>query len=201
MNLQLSSMTLILCIHSIWGLAQSSECTLKKEKDGIRVYSCKSDTSKYHSLQADFSIHNTSIDQLEKFLLDIPNYVNWQYNTLEAEIVKQVSNNQITYRTLVDAPWPVENRELIVQFQSIKENSGEMNLVLHSTIAEFAPPKDVVRVPFSKSRWYVKTAGTSLDIKFELSIHPGGQVPYWLVNMVLAEGPYQSFRTLKKLME
>lgn len=200
MGLRISVTALILSI-SVWAYSQSAECTLKKEKDGIRVYSCKSDTSKYHSLQADFSVHNTTIDQLEKFLLDIPNYVNWQYNTLEAEVLKQAGTHDFTYRALLDAPWPVENRELIVQFKAMKTAAGELHLILNSTMEESSPPKGVVRVPFSQSRWYLKTAGTSVDVKFELNLHPGGQIPAWLVNMMLADGPYQSFRNIKKLME
>ena len=34
-----------------------------------------------------------------------------------------------------------------------------------------------------------------------MEIDPGGYVPAWMVNMVAAEAPYESFRNFKKIVE
>src|SRR6188508_2435953 len=93
-----------------------TDCALKKDQDGVKVYTCKSEGERFKSLRAEFTLENTSLDQLEKFLLDVPFYTKWQYNMIEATLLTRTSNQEMTYRTVVDAPWPVENRELIVKY-------------------------------------------------------------------------------------
>ena len=81
-----------------------TECDLKKDKDGIKVYTCKSDSSKFRSLVAEFDLENTSLQTLENFLWDVDNYVNWQYNMVESGLIKRINDQVMIYRSEIDAP-------------------------------------------------------------------------------------------------
>jgi hypothetical protein len=180
-------------------LAQPTGCDLKRDSDGIKVYTCKTDTEKFKTLRAEFEISNTSMKELKVFLWDVSSYNTWQYNLLEAQAILS-TETEVAYRALVDAPWPVENRETIVKMRVI-----EMDTVLAIQVSRFdyaqPPPENVIRVPYFEASWKVIPAGKNLRATYTLHIDPGGIVPAWLVNMAMADGPYVSFKNLKAQLE
>jgi len=179
-----------------------SECDLKKDKDGIKVYTCKSDSSKFRSLVAEFDLENTSLETLENFLWDVDNYVNWQYNMVESGLIKRINDQVMIYRSEIDAPWPVEDREMLVQFSVIRDQlPDELTFLIYTITYDYPLKENVLRVPYSNAAWQVKRNGNSLHVKYMMKINPGGYVPPMLVNLAMAEGPYVSFLNLKRMIE
>lgn len=191
--------SLFVC-NKVW--SQTGDCVLKKDADGILVYTCKSESERFKSLKATFTIFNTTIEELVSLLKKTEDYTTWQYNMTSAELLKQVSNDTMIVRTEIEAPWPVDNRELIVQY-SFAQNQRDKKLKVISKTVPFEYPAndDVVRVPFSHAEWDVVAVGNTLQVTYTMKIDPGGSVPAWLVNMSMAEGPYISFNKLKNLLE
>ncbi len=179
----------------------AQNCVLKKDKDGIKVYTCKSDSSRFRSLQAEFVIENTSIEKLNAFLFTVSKYVLWQYNTTEAVMLKKIDSHEMIYRAIIDAPWPLDNRELIVQFSTVVRDTDHANFYIKTIPYELPVPDDLVRVPYSQASWDITRVNNSLHVTYHMNIDPGGYVPPLFVNMAMAEGPYQSFKNLKKLIE
>lgn len=183
-------------------VSQVNNCDLKKDKDGIKVYTCPSDTSKFRSLLAEFTLENITLEELQGFLWNVDNYVNWQYNMVEASLLKKIDDHSIIYRSEVDAPWPVQNREMIVQLSFRKtEKTDQLFFTMQSVATKYPLSDDLVRVPYSQASWTVQRMNTTLVVTYQLNIDPGGYVPPLLVNLAMAEGPYESFRKLKKLLE
>lgn len=179
--------------------AQTDDCDLKRDRDGIKVYTCKSEDEKFKSLRAEFVIENVSIQELEKFLRDVPNYPTWQYNMIAAEILERRGDNEIVYRSEIDAPWPVEDRELLMRFWSERDEAGYTYFNMENTSYNYPLSEDLVRVPYMKGRWKVKeTKNNTLEIEYVMHINPGGMVPAWLVNIAMADGPHHSFKNLRE---
>jgi hypothetical protein len=179
-----------------------NDCNLKRDEDGIKVYTCKTEGERLKSLRADFILKNITIDQLENFLLDVNGYTRWQYNMVEAKILKKVSDNDMIYRTVVDAPWPVENRELIVHFTTTRDREKQtMDIVIANDSYDYPKDEDLVRVPSSYATWHITTLGNDLRVEYALRIDPGGSVPVWLINIAMADGPHHSFRNMKRLLK
>ncbi len=193
---------LIFLLLSIDTQGQTTPCDLRKDKDGIKVYTCPSDSSKFRSLRAEFVLENISFETLESFLWDVNNYPKWQYNMVSATLLKKIDDTAIIYRSEVDAPWPVQNREMIVQL-SVNRNLGKDKLIfsMHSVLYPYPLDENLTRIPYSKASWQVRNVNNTLIVTYTLHIDPGGYVPPMLVNLAMAEGPYESFRSLKKLLE
>lgn len=190
------------CSLTTSAFSQPGPCDLKKEKDGIKVYTCKTDTSKFRSLIAEFALEDVSFEELQAYLWDVDNYVNWQYNMVSATLLKKMDDQSIIYRSVVDAPWPVENREMIVRLAVDKSPSAdERSYTMHSVSHDYPESEDLTRVPYSEAKWTVKKAGNTLLVTYQLNIDPGGYVPPVLVNLAMAEGPYESFHNLKNLLK
>lgn len=175
-------------------------CRLKKDKEGIKVYTCDEDESKFKSLRAEFLLPGVTIEQLKAFLLDGDHYQTWQYNMIESRVLEKINDHEAIVRSVIDAPWPVTNREMIVQVSITGDSEQNVLTVRTNAIQSDYPTKDeLVRVPFSEARWEVITLNNNdLSIHYFLRIDPGGSVPTWLVNMAMAEGPYVSFKNLKE---
>ena len=189
---------LLICTGSIKLFAQTN-CTLRKDQDSIKVYTCNTDTSKFKSIKAEVIV-NTSLDKLEKFLLDFSNYKNWQFNTVEARVLKKIRETEFIYYTQVEAPWPVSDRDMVVHF-TMTGSPKKIIAIANSEDNFFAEKEDFVRVPASHSKWIITETDNHVIIQYEIQIDPGGNVPAWLVNWVCANAPYQSFKKLKKIVE
>ena len=187
-------------IASLLSKAQVMPCDLKRNSDGIKVFTCKTGSEKFRLLRAEFVLTNISIQKLKIFLWDVPNYVTWQYNMIESELISSTGENEIEYRSLVDAPWPVENRELALRVR-IEEQPSLTQIFIHSFDFKKPTPNDVVRVPLFDASWRIIQEGKNLKVIYTLRIDPGGSVPPWLANLAMAEGPFISFKKLKQQLE
>ncbi|MGC4021097.1 MAG: START domain-containing protein [Cyclobacteriaceae bacterium] len=181
-------------------LYAQSDCTLRKNQDSIKVYTCNTDTSKFKSIKAEANV-NTSLDKLEKFLLDFPNYKNWQFNTIESRSLKKIADTEFIYYTQIEAPWPVNDRDMVVRFILVRSNK-QLIVTANSESNILENKKDIVRVPASRSKWTItEVSENRVSIKYEIQIDPGGNIPAWLVNWMCANAPYQSFKKLRELLE
>lgn len=190
------------CI-SIQAYGQLTHCSLKKQAEGIKVYTCKTEHGQFKTLKAEFLVKNTSIAELKTFLMRVENYPTWQYNMIHSEVIQKISDNEISYISEIDAPWPIEDRETVINFKISPETTSHQMLIDMKTFQSGRPVKEgFLRVPFMHGRWNVRSIdNNSLQVEYILQIDPGGSIPAWLVNLAMAEGPYVSFRNLKKQLE
>lgn len=184
------------CLFVCRVFGQTSNCDLKRDSDGIKVFTCKTENEKFKSLRAEFELINTTPKQVKDFLWNVSNYNTWQYNLMEASRVSSANTNELTYHALIDAPWPAENREIIVSMMVTESDSG-MAINIKDVPFDQQPPDNFVRVPFFEANWQITQVGADLKLVYALRIDPGGYVPAWLVNIAMAEGPHVSFKNLK----
>jgi len=142
--------SILLAFLSFASMAQSEECSLKKDKDGIKVYTCKAENERFKVLRAEFVIHNTTPEELEQFLHNVPNYPSWQYNMLSAKIIRHnKDDNTFIICSEIDAPWPVENRELVVQFSVQRfADKDKLQFTVKTIPYDYPSTKGLIRVPF-----------------------------------------------------
>jgi hypothetical protein len=189
-------------IISITQFSSQTDCALRKDKDGVRVYTCLAEHTKFKSIKASFEVHATP-EQVIDIVLNANDYNNWQYHTINAHVLKQKSETELIYYTEIVSPWPASNRDLVVHLK-VEHDIATRNIKVYAnSIPDYIPTKEgIVRVPMSKSQWTVKPIDEStLQIEFTMLVDPGGSVPAWLINMVAAEAPYESFRNFKNKIE
>src|ERR1700743_3159872 len=99
-------------IFAITAPAQS-KWELKKDKDGIRVYSRPDAALSYDELKVEMDLP-VRLSALAALVLDIGNYPSWSFNTEKTEVLKTVGPGDLYFYTLIHAPWPASNRDLPV---------------------------------------------------------------------------------------
>ncbi len=192
----LSTFALILfSCCAVWG---QRDCVLKKDRDSIKVYTCASALLKFKSIKATFTV-NARLSQLAAFVLDINNYCAWQYNTIRASLLQKINEQEVIYYTEIAAPWPAGNRDMIVDLQVSQDSKTKVMTITAKGVPQWAPENNhLIRVPLSFATWTVIPLSPShLKVEYFIEIDPGGSVPAWMVNLVSAQAPYDSFKTLK----
>jgi len=141
--------------------------------------------------------------ELIKTLQDINNYHNWVYSTKSTNMLKVVNPQQIIYYSVSHLPWPLKDRDLIVQL-SIMPGAESNNFEIQAkSLPDYLPRNtDFIRVPYSSALWKVTVVNEHLlKVDYTFSVDPGGSIPVWLVNSTLAIGPYKSFLQLKEQLK
>ena len=194
----LTGLLFITIVNSIY----AQDWTLRKNEDSIQVYTAFTENSKFKRIRADFTI-KTSREKLFEHLLQIDQYPQWQYKTLQSRVVQQKSKHELIYYNEVDAPWPVSNRDLVIHLKIHETPQSPEFRILTWSEPTLVPVKDgLVRVPSSNGEWLVhELPDGKLKVRFEMQIDPGGEVPSWLVNLTSALAPYETFKNLKDRLE
>ena len=174
------------------------DCELRKDQDSIKVYTCSKEESKFKSIKATFEV-NATAPELAAMLMDIAGYKEWQYKTINPKILKWISKQELIYYVEIVAPWPVSNRDLIVHLKIDQDPLTKRMIFTANGLPDYIPVKEgITRVPMSKSTWIVvPISSNKMQVEYSMNIDPSGSVPAWMVNMVCAEGPFESFYTLK----
>ncbi|AEI50050.1 START domain-containing protein [Runella slithyformis] len=174
---------------------------LEKDKNGIRVYSRHLTDSKLKEVKVTCEL-NAGLSQLAAFVSDIDHYKEAVYRVAEAHLVKRVSDREFYYYSETEMVWPVSNRDLVIHME-FEMDRATRTLRIHGTNApEMAPPKKgIVRIPHWRSLWTVQELdGKRLQVDYTFAVDPGGELPIWLVNALIAVGPYQSFANMQKVI-
>ena len=188
---------MLLLISSI-AHAQSS-WKMKLENDGIKVYTKNIPGSSVKAIRAEVELE-TTLDALATLLLDVNGSKEWIYATKKVALLQQVSPTEVIYYSEVALPWPINNRDFIVDFSITQDSVTKTLKAVSVNKPDWLPRnKDMVRVEQSYSQWLITPmANGRLHVEYELQVDPGGCLPSWLVNMFATTGPYYTFQKLRE---
>lgn len=184
---------------SIAVLAQP-QWKLIKDKNSIKVFLGSTENSKFKSVRVQCFVDGT-ISKLVSILTNVNGHINWVYKSKKVYLLKQISPLELIYYTEADLPWPVSNRDGIYHLKMSRDYEHNILRINGSCEPDFIPKiKGIVRVPYSKSSWYVSQAGNKINIEYILEVDPGGSLPAWLVNLAADKGPFESFQKLSGIL-
>jgi ribosome-associated toxin RatA of RatAB toxin-antitoxin module len=173
---------------------------LEKDKNDIKIWTLKSADSGIKTFKA-VVIYDASVEQLAAVLNDVEAYPEWMSEIEKSEILREVSEYEHYYYLLVDAPWPLSNRDNIVHFKLEKE-AGEVKISVEGH-ADYIPEKQgIVRVLHSRGVWTIMPQENGKSkLVFEYTADPGGSIPAWAINMFIVEGPFKTLSNLKEFVK
>lgn len=174
---------------------------LEKDKNGITVYSRHLPGSKLKEVKVTCTL-NATLSQLAAFVSDIEHYKEAVYRVAEAHLVKRVSDREFYYYSETEMVWPVSNRDLVIRMEFEMDRATRTLRIRGTNAPAMLPPKKgIVRIPHWHSLWTVQELDAKrLQIDYTFEVDPGGELPVWLVNALIAVGPYQSFSTMQTVI-
>jgi hypothetical protein len=198
-----SVLNIFLIVFSISGYPQKSgEWKLSRNQDGVKVYMRKSEDSKLKEVLGIMQV-KSSLGALVSIAKDTKNHHLWIYANKSAVILKSISDFEWIYYNISEAPWPVSNRDIITHAVLQQDKTTYKISVISEGVPGYIPPKkDLVRIPRLRNKWEFTPKDNGLiEVKFEMSIDLGGDIPAWLVNMAIDKGPLNTLINLKKLVD
>jgi hypothetical protein len=191
-----------LFLHLVTFDPSAVDWTLKDQRDGITVYTRRSEISSFNDIRVEMDLPGT-IAQLTSILLDVEKYPQWAYCTKSAVLVKRTGNNDLIYYSEIRAPWPLSNRDFYAEMTFSWDSARHSLCLVSKGLKDFQPEKSgLVRVPRSKAVWNISTKSDKvIHLQYTLEIDPGGGLPAWIVNMFATRGPMETFTNLRKKMQ
>ncbi|MFY0690096.1 MAG: START domain-containing protein [Cyclobacteriaceae bacterium] len=188
-------------LYSFSSLAGVDEWTLRKDKEGIKIYTREAANTNIKEVKAELTI-TASIDDITKAIIDVENYSNWMENILNPKVLKRIGENGYYLYYEMDAPWPTDDRD-IVNLTTITRDDSGTTVISSSAKPDYIPKKkSVVRITLSEGSWELKPLdGGKVEITHVLLASPGGNIPDWVINMFIVNHPFETHLNLKNMLE
>ncbi len=180
-------------------LSQTTEWELRKNEDGIKVYTREVDGSDFDEYKAVMTV-KIEPKALLYVICDVSKFTEWMPDIEEAKMLKKESADmQIDY-TETNAPWPVKNRDAVVQRDIIHGKNGEITINMKA-LPDYIPEKDgIVRIPKMDGFWKMTPRGNGeVEVINQVLADPGGYLPSWLVNAKVVDDPWEIMQGLEKM--
>jgi hypothetical protein len=177
----------------------SQNWNLKVNKDGIKIYNLKNDTSKFNELKVIADLDGT-VKSIVETIIAIDKQPDWVYGTKTAHIVSRISETEFHFYKEIHSPSPLNNRDLVAHLK-VHEYTEKKAVIKVSAKPNLIPEKKgLVRIAFSQETWIITSLSPiKTKIEYFLKADPGGTVPPLLVNLFATKGPFESFANLKRL--
>ena len=146
---------------------------------------------------------SATLGSLVSMVKDPENHHSWIYANKQARFLKNISDFEWIYYNISEAPWPVRNRDLITHAKIDQDPDSYVVKIDSEGWPDYVPPnKNLVRIAMLRSLWiFTPKNNGEIDIRFELSIDLGGDIPAWLVNFAIDKGPFNTLLNLTEVVK
>ena len=181
---------------------QSGKWKLEKNQNNIKVYTRKTEDSKIKEFKAITTI-NTSVSTLINVLNDVEAYPEWIQDVKYTKTLKQITSNERYDYYEISVPWPLDNRDIIVHYKI--EQDAQTNIVKAKITGkpDYIPKKSgVVRIEKAKGIWqFTPKENGKVQILYQFLGDPAGNIPAWIINLFIVDGPYKTLTNLKEFVK
>ena len=175
---------------------------LRIEKDQIKVFNKKNHKTGIKEIRITTTIMAT-IPELIKILNDVSLYNTWVYKCKSAKKIKSISSNSFQYYLQTDFPFPTSDRDLVIESKQWSDAQSGYYYSHSVAKSDLLPVKaGIVRIKTFESFWKIMpNEDGSVDIDYRAFTDPGGNIPAWIINMGITQGPLKTFQKCIELVE
>jgi hypothetical protein len=125
----------------------------------------------------------TSLNAMMALLKDAEFNHQWVYRSGGARILAEEGYASAYVYGIVDAPWPMQDRDTVVRFDYRQEDSGEITITIKN-YPDYHPRTDeYVRVPDFGGYWRLRPQPDGwVEVTYQVYGDPGGWIPVWVAN-------------------
>lgn len=176
---------------------QETEWELKKESDGISVYTRSIENTNIKEFKASTKL-NSSTETIFRIILDVENYPRWIEDIDHAELL-YMRESEIGMYYQLGLPWPIKDRDvtLVSKYEILPDNSILFQLSNNSDLKEV--DTDFIRIKEIIGQWLIKPIdNNNCEVIYHFMADPEGFLPAWVVNIFIVDGPFETLQNLEK---
>lgn len=178
-------------------LAQSLEWKLRREDDGIRVFTADVPDSKHAAVRSTMEV-KTPLRELVALVLDTSACSTWAALCKESSIPKRRSDTEFHVYTYNDLPWPVKDRDAVTRvLWTVNPETGVAHMVAELTEGVVEADAKALRLSTGVTSWTFTPKENGTLVENFAHIDPGGSMPAWVTNMLLVDSPYDTLVAMR----
>ncbi len=175
-----------------------SDWKLKKEKDGIKIYTRSIEGSSFDEFKGITTIEKSSLTEVLDVILDVKNYESLFPDCMNPKVLKQEGKYYDIYYIQVKAPWPVKNRDTVYEQKAMVHENGKHAFVSLKPLPDFiAEDKGFLRIRKGSGFWELEEDDSNnVKVTYQFHGEPGGEIPAWLANSFVVSQPFETLINL-----
>lgn len=177
--------------------AQATEWEIVYEADNLRVQRRDYAGSELDEIKGVVRVKAT-LNAVMALLKDAQFNRDWVYRSGGASILQDLGYAQAYVYGVVDAPYPMSDRDTVVRFDYHQDQETKEITVTITNFPEFIPEKaDRVRVPRIGGYWHLQPEKDGwVEVTYQVYGDPGGWIPVWLANRAAVMSVQETLRNM-----
>ncbi|MGL4564098.1 MAG: hypothetical protein ACRCVD_02285, partial [Halioglobus sp.] len=144
-----------------------------------------------------------SLNAIMALLKDAGFNQEWVYRSGGAKILQENGYAQAYVYGIVDAPWPMHDRDTVVRFDYQQQAATGIITITISNFPEFIPASPpYVRVPDFGGFWQLRPEADGwVEVTYQVYGDPGGRIPVWVANYAAVTSVTNTLRNMPEVIE
>jgi hypothetical protein len=178
------------------------EWKFAKERDGIKIYTRNEENTPLKSFRGETDL-KTDMKAMSRVIGRIESFEWWDDDVSEITVLSYEEEEHISYYLVYDLPWPITDRDLCVKALITNDPVTGKRTVFARPLPGVIPEKpDKVRIKDYWQRWTMEPAGNGMiHLTLEGSVDPGGNIPAWVINLVITDTPLNIMKKVREQVE
>ena len=194
-------MIFLLCAVVLGTIAQAKPVGTPKlsiDKNNIKVWTYQDQQNLVFLYKAETTYH-APIENAVSLILDIEHAVQWvPYMGSIKVLSRDDKKGEFTLYMVLDFPFPLKDRDLIVQGKMIKQANGQISIKNKAIQTGYPLNPNYVRFTDYQGDWtFQKLANNQVKVSTYGYANPEGSIPLTFVNMFVQQQPYQMLQKMK----
>lgn len=185
----------------------ANEWKFWKSQNGVSVYFRNSEGSNIKEVKMTTTFYNR-LSTIVEAIKDVQAYPKWVYKASGSYVVLKYDDNDVVYYNYFDFPWPMQDRDAVIQSRISQDpNTLIVTSVSHAKWEAVEMKQNVVRIQDFRSKWTfsldweaMKKGENKVYGEYVFKSNPGGEIPSWMINLSLDEGPLKTIKNFKNLL-
>lgn len=180
-----------------------SDWNLKKDKDGIKIYTRSVEGSSFDEFKGITTIEKSSLSAVLTVILDVKNYESLFPDCMNPKILKQEGEYYDIHYIQTKGPLTIKDRDSVFEQKTVVGKNGKHARVTLKPLPDYiAENKDMVRVREGSGFWELEEDDNSnIKVTYQFHGEPGGDIPAWLANSFVETHPLQTLKNLKNRLK
>jgi hypothetical protein len=201
------SLWLMALFLSLWLMAPpaqavAGEWELKKETDGIRVFTRDSSIPGLKTVRAETVIPVEDPYVIVALLADLEAGVELLDAVSLVEEIESAEPGDQNLHMVLDLPWPLQDRDVVAVLSPVHDEENQRLVLTLTGHPELIPEDDrYIRVPSFHSSYTLRYGGEDgVHVAFESTVDPGGKIPVRAMNYRVAVMPVKTLNNMRRLV-